>query len=609
MEVWATLTTLPGTSNSLRLNARVQQPGSSANDGYELRTIQQTGTDQVLLERIDNGTLKTLLTLNQELAVGDTLLLRVRGSTLEAWLYDGTSWSRLGSLTDTTYPAAGYVGVGLRGTSARLDDFGARMLGSATAPGPPALTASAGSALVHLSWAAGSTGGSPITAYAVYRGTSPGSETLLTTLGQVTSYDDTAVTNGTTYYYRVSASNAIGEGPLSNEVSALPSAAPATPLPTLDDFNRPDENPLSDLGRWSNGILSSGENGLKVVSNALACSRTTTCTGWRNDAQYGPDVEVWATLTTLPGTSNSLRLNARVQQPGSSANDGYELRTIQQTGTDQVLLERIDNGTLKTLLTLNQELAVGDTLLLRVRGSMLEAWLYDGASWSRLGSLTDTTYPAAGYVGVGLRGTSARLDDFGARKQGAPRPPGAPSAWRHRRRGTSRSPLLDRAVLRRGLRDHGLRGLSEEQPEPNERSHSPTWARRATTTATSQRHHLLLRGVRAERARRALERDRSDHVLPTLSPLDDFRLPSPPTATGRPSSARPTLGVTPLPGARASSSRHGGLGDPISGQGKRLPCGYRLPVSADGYMLSGPATARRAHGLPTRLRQHPQLRR
>ena len=427
VEVWATLTTLPGTSNSLRLNARVQQPGSSANDGYELRTIQQTGTDQVLLERIDNGTLKTLLTLNQELAVGDTLLLRVRGSTLEAWLYDGASWSRLGSLTDTTYPAAGYVGVGLRGTSARLDDFGARMLGSATAPGPPALTASAGSALAHLSWAAGSTGGSPITAYAVYRGTSPGSETLLTTLGQVTSYDDTAVTNGTTYYYRVSASNAIGEGPLSNEVSALPSAAPATPLPTLDDFNRPDENPLSDLARWSNGILSGGENGLKVVSNTLACARTTTCTGWRNDAQYGPDVEVWATLTTLPGTSNSLRLNARVQQPGSSANDGYELRTIQQTGTDQVLLERIDNGTLKTLLTLNQELAVGDTLLLRVRGSTLEAWLYDGASWSRLGSLTDTTYPAAGYVGVGLRGTSARLDDFGARMLGSATAPGPPA--------------------------------------------------------------------------------------------------------------------------------------------------------------------------------------
>ena len=32
-----------------------------------------------------------------------------------------------------------------------------------------------------------------------------------------------------------------------------------------------------------------------------------------------------------------------------------------------------------------------------------------------LGSVTDTTYPAAGFVGAGVRGTAARLDDFGAR--------------------------------------------------------------------------------------------------------------------------------------------------------------------------------------------------
>ena len=41
-------------------------------------------------------------------------------------------------------------------------------------------------------------------------------------MGNVTSYDDNALTNGTTYYYQVSAVNAIGEGPRSNEVSATP---------------------------------------------------------------------------------------------------------------------------------------------------------------------------------------------------------------------------------------------------------------------------------------------------------------------------------------------------------------------------------------------------
>src|SRR5206468_7940684 len=67
-----------------------------------------------------------------------------------------------------------------------------------------------------------SNGGSTITNDKIYRGTSAGGETLLTTLGNVTSFDDTAVSNGTTYYYKVSAVNSVGEGPLSNETSATP---------------------------------------------------------------------------------------------------------------------------------------------------------------------------------------------------------------------------------------------------------------------------------------------------------------------------------------------------------------------------------------------------
>src|SRR6185436_3982913 len=71
-----------------------------------------------------------------------------------------------------------------------------------------------------------SNGGAAITGYRVYRGTSSGGETLLTTLGNVTSYTD-AASNGTTYYYQVTALNSVGESARSNERSATP-AAPAT---------------------------------------------------------------------------------------------------------------------------------------------------------------------------------------------------------------------------------------------------------------------------------------------------------------------------------------------------------------------------------------------
>src|SRR5205823_13268157 len=72
----------------------------------------------------------------------------------------------------------------------------------------------------------------------------PGGETLLTTLGTILSYSDSAITVGTTYYYKVTAVNANGEGAASNEASAIPHAPP--PPPT---FNIP--GPQGDwVGRY-----------------------------------------------------------------------------------------------------------------------------------------------------------------------------------------------------------------------------------------------------------------------------------------------------------------------------------------------------------------------
>jgi len=95
---------------------------------------------------------------------------------------------------------------------------------AATPPTRPlALQSSAGDAAVTLSWLAPSNdGGAAITGYKVYRGTIAGGGTLLVTLGDVRTYFDSGLINGRTYYYQVSAMNALGEGARSNEVSATP---------------------------------------------------------------------------------------------------------------------------------------------------------------------------------------------------------------------------------------------------------------------------------------------------------------------------------------------------------------------------------------------------
>ena len=102
----------------------------------------------------------------------------------------------------------------------------------AARPGAPIeLTAKPGNSQVTLSWTApASDGGSQVSSYNVFEGTTAD----LSGSAPVTNVTGTTVTlpaliNGTTYYFWVTAVNEIGEGPPSNEVSAVPRTVPGRP--------------------------------------------------------------------------------------------------------------------------------------------------------------------------------------------------------------------------------------------------------------------------------------------------------------------------------------------------------------------------------------------
>jgi fibronectin type 3 domain-containing protein len=96
-------------------------------------------------------------------------------------------------------------------------------------PGAPTLTAQAGDGRVDLSWTAGNDGGYPVSVFRVYRGTEATAKVFLVNATGML-YNDTTVENGKTYQYAVSAVNALGEGPMSSPVPAMPKGIPGRPV-------------------------------------------------------------------------------------------------------------------------------------------------------------------------------------------------------------------------------------------------------------------------------------------------------------------------------------------------------------------------------------------
>jgi len=150
----------------------------------------------------------------------------------------GESTTAIASVTTTTYVNTGltngtlyyYKVTAVNSTGASGYSPEASATPQVSAPPPPTgLSATAGSAQITLGW----TASSGATSYNVYRGTSAGGEstTAIATGVTSTSYLNTGLANGTTYYYKVTAVNAGGASGYSNEASGTPAAA-APPAPT-----------------------------------------------------------------------------------------------------------------------------------------------------------------------------------------------------------------------------------------------------------------------------------------------------------------------------------------------------------------------------------------
>lgn len=220
--------------------------------------------------------------------------------------------------------------------------------------GPANLLAVPGDAQVTLSWSAVS----GATQYHVKRSLIPGGPYTDIATPTATSYTDTGLTNGRTYYYVVSAQLAAGQSGLSNEASATPQEPPASAL-TLSATLGYQKVRLS----WTASARATKYEVWRSVNSAAFALRATvdaptttyTDTGLTNGTPYQYYVRAWNaggysansnTVSVTPGElppdapgqptfSNITSTNVRVTAPPLPWN-ANSLTLQRQIGTEYI---------------------------------------------------------------------------------------------------------------------------------------------------------------------------------------------------------------------------------------------------------------------------------
>jgi fibronectin type 3 domain-containing protein len=200
---------------------------------------------------------------------------------------------------DTTYYLTGADQASTTSTSNGVASFTSTGTGSSQAialsltppsgvpAAPTGLSVTAGDAQVDLSW----TASAGATSYNIYRSTSSGTEVQVHTGVSTNSYSDTGLTNGTTYYYKISAVNAFGESSLSSEDSAtpeVPGSAPSSPtgLSATAGDAQIDLSWTVVAGATSYNIYRSTSSGTEVQVHTGVSTNSYSDTGLTNGTTY-----------------------------------------------------------------------------------------------------------------------------------------------------------------------------------------------------------------------------------------------------------------------------------------------------------------------------------
>jgi hypothetical protein len=188
--------------------------------------------------------------------------------------------------------------------------------------------------------------------------------------------------------------------------------APTTTFPTtsvLDTFSQ--SGPLS--GNWKSPALQdTGTVSVSVTRGQTVSSSGTASALWIAST-FGADEEAYLAVPTLPAAGHTFQVDTRVS---SLTPSNVSMYFLQVTPSKQLwdLRRKINGAGSTSMKTFTAPFAAGDSAGLQLVGSTITAWHEPGTgSWTSVGSVTDTSITAGGYIGFTLGDTTVRGGAFG----------------------------------------------------------------------------------------------------------------------------------------------------------------------------------------------------
>lgn len=154
------------------------------------------------------------------------------------------------------------------------------------------------------------------------------------------------------------------------------------------------------------------DQGIAIQSNQGTGETASFGNSAYTPSAYGPAMETYVTVGTLPGAGEYLGVLGR---GGTGATlDSYDFYMVDTSAE----FYREDDG-VPTQLGASESVSwvAGDGIGILINGSTITGYRRSGGTWSIVSTRTDSTYTAAGYCILYIDGDTARVDNFGGGTQ------------------------------------------------------------------------------------------------------------------------------------------------------------------------------------------------